>query len=32
MVLDAIDGTGEAVMRATITPQLIMRESSAPAS
>jgi DNA-binding LacI/PurR family transcriptional regulator len=32
MVLDAIDGAGDAVMRATITPELIMRESSAPAS
>jgi DNA-binding LacI/PurR family transcriptional regulator len=32
MLLDAIDGAGDAVMRATITPELIMRESSAPAS
>jgi DNA-binding LacI/PurR family transcriptional regulator len=31
MVLDAIDGGREEVMRATITPELIMRESSAPA-
>ena len=31
MVLDAIDGADDAVMRATITPELIMRESSAPA-
>jgi len=32
MVLDAIDGAGDSVMRTTITPELIMRESSAPAS
>ena len=32
MVLDAIDGAADAVTRATITPELIMRESSAPAS
>jgi DNA-binding LacI/PurR family transcriptional regulator len=32
MVLDAIDGEGDAGMRATITPELIIRESSAPAS
>jgi DNA-binding LacI/PurR family transcriptional regulator len=32
MLLDAIDGAGEQVSRATITPELIVRESSAPAS
>jgi DNA-binding LacI/PurR family transcriptional regulator len=32
MVLDAIDGDPAPVMRTTITPELIMRESSAPAS
>jgi DNA-binding LacI/PurR family transcriptional regulator len=32
IVLDAIHGGGDAVVRATITPELIVRESSAPAS
>ena len=32
MVLDAIDGAADPVARATITPELIMRESSGPAS
>lgn len=32
MLMDAIDGDGDAVTRAIITPELIMRESSAPAS